>query len=140
MSKERPYINFFQQTISQKYKNSAIVKSTKKSAKYRNELEILLGAVVKLECHDWKFVESKVDGKDCDKILLRNSSVIKAPTGRNVKLPIQIEHIWTIVDKDWKNRNKFSDGCYLECKGFIYEYISQGKKNIGFQSLSVKVK
>ena len=70
---------------------SEIEEDMPKSAHYRSALEPLLGAVVYIECSNW----TVFDEGHYAKILLRNASVIKVPTGRCASLPISIDHVWT---------------------------------------------
>lgn len=108
-----------------------------KSEHYRTELEPLLGAVIKLECSNWTIFHEEW----YDKILLKNTSVIKAPSGRCVPLPIAVDHVWTAVDPGWEQRNNPQEGsCLLVC-GFVEEYVSvsHGTRNIGIRALSIRI-
>lgn len=134
-----PSINLRQQAKSHRRKNTEEVKSLPKARFYRRELEPLIGAVVNIRCSSWKISKVQFERKYWNKILMRNAEVIKAPKSRNVTLPIIIQHIWTVVDGDWNERNEVNESDTLLCRGFIYEYNSKGKKNIGLQALWVRI-
>lgn len=130
--------NLFQETKSQKRKFQQWVQSLPESTFYRKQLEPLLGAVIVVECYDWELLPAQVDGIPCDKILLRNANVIKCPASRNIKVPLPIQHIWTLVDAEWKIRNKDILTSGLKIRAFVYLYSHNNVKNIGLQTLSIR--
>lgn len=73
---------------------SQIDENVPKSKHYRSELEPLLGAAITLKCPDWTIFHEE----HYTKILLKAASVMKAPSGRCVPLPIAVDHVWVAVD------------------------------------------
>lgn len=73
---------------------SQIDENVPKSKHYRSELEPLLGAAITLKCPDWTIFHEE----HYTKILLKGASVMKAPSGRCVSLPIAVDHVWVAVD------------------------------------------
>lgn len=108
-----------------------------KSEHYRSELEPLLGAVITLECSDWTI--SHKEGYT--KILLKGASVMKAPSGKCVPLPIAVDHVWVAVDSEWEQRNTPQEGDRLLVRGFVEEYVSvlHNTRNIGVRTLSIRI-
>ena len=86
-----------------------------KSKHYRSELEPLLGAVITLNCSNWAIFHEE----HYTKILLKNASVMKAPSGRCVPLPITVNHVWVAVDPGWEQRNNPQEGSCLLVRGFM---------------------
>lgn len=70
---------------------SQIDENVPKSKHYRSELEPLLGAVITLKCPDWTIFHEE----HYTKILLKGASVMKAPSGRCVSLPIAVYYVGT---------------------------------------------
>ena len=130
--------NLWQRTYSHKNKNNPSLQDLPKARHYRVNLEPLLGSVVDIDCQSYIFTPAIVDNKPCLRILLVDGEVVKAPKSRKVDLPIKIQHIWTLVDKEWCIRNNISGSVKLRFRGFIYLYNHNGRKNIGLQTLSVK--
>ena len=130
--------NLFQATASQKNKHNNYLLALPESKHYRKQLEPLLGAVVNIETDRFTLISDMVDGKPCHRILLENADVVKCPVNRNIKTPVHIQHIWTLVDSDWIDRNKFSQFYRLRIRGFLYLYDHNGEKNIGLQALSIR--
>lgn len=108
-----------------------------KSGHYRSELEPLLGAVITLKCSDWAIFHEE----HYTRILLKNASVIKAPSGRCVPFPITVNHVWVAVDPEWEQRNNPREGDRLLVRGFVEEYVSilHSTKNIGVRALSIRI-
>lgn len=108
-----------------------------KSKHYRSELEPLLGAVITLNCSNWTIFHEE----HYTKILLKNASVMKAPSGRCVPLPITVNHVWVAVDPGWEQRNNPREGDRLLVRGFIEEYISllHNTRNVGVRALSIRI-
>ena len=77
---------------------SQIDENVPKSKHYRSELEPLLGAAITLKCPDWTIFHEE----HYTKILLKAASVMKAPSGRCVPLPIAVDHVWVAVDLGWE--------------------------------------
>lgn len=130
--------NLFQSTSSQKNKHDSSLVSLPESKYYRKQLEPLLGAVVNIDCDKFTLVPDMVDGKPCHRILLENADVVKCPTSRGLVPPVHIQHIWTLVDDGWMDRNEFPQFCKLHIRGFLYLYNHNGEKNIGLQTLSAR--
>lgn len=116
---------------------SEIGRDVPKSEHYRSELEPLLGAVITLECPNWTLFHEE----HYTKILLKSASVMKAPSGRCVPLPITVNHVWVAVDPGWKQRNDPQEGDYLLVRGFVEEYVSvlHNTRNIGIRALSIRI-
>lgn len=108
------------------------------SKHYRKQLEPLLGARVNIYARFFLLKEDCVDGRPCVRILLKDAEITKCPVGRGVSPPIHIEHIWTVVDLEWVNRNIFSQSYFVKIRGLIYLYEKHGKKNIGLQTFSLR--
>ena len=98
------YKNKFNDTKSQQSKFKRKIQNFPKSKHYRESLEPLLGAVVKLESDNWTILPNIVDGNPCDRLLLKSASVKGIPKNRKIQGPIQIGHIWTLVDEEWRRR------------------------------------
>ena len=73
---------------------SQIDENVPKSKHYRSELKPLLGAAITLKCPDWTIFHEE----HYTKILLKGASVMKAPSGRCVSLPIAVDHVCVAVD------------------------------------------
>lgn len=138
MSNIKPFTNRFMVTKSQERKFRRYIAKLPSSKFYRKELEPLLGAAVDLCCDEWKIIPSVVDGKECLRLLMLNVKIVKVPKSRGIDVPVVIEHIWTVLDKDWYERNSIQKGYILKLRGFLYLYSHHKMKNIGFQAFSAK--
>lgn len=116
---------------------SEINGNASKSKHYRSELEPLLGAAITLKCPDWTIFHEE----HYTKILLKNASVVKAPSGRCVPLPITVKHVWVAVDPEWEQRNGPQEGSCLFVRGLVEEYVSvlHNTRNIGVRALSIRI-
>lgn len=116
---------------------SQIDENVPKSKHYRSELEPLLCAAITLKCPDWTIFHEE----HYTKILLKAASVMKAPSGRCVPLPIAVDHVWVTVDLGWEQRNNPQEGCCLLVRGFVEEYVSMlhNTRNIGVRALSIHI-
>lgn len=137
MENIKPHRNLFPPTIAQRNKHSQSTAMLPEARYYRKYLESYLNDVVYIECTKWTMKPDYVDGRPCDRLLLLDARMI-ASKRHNIEYPIQIDHIWTVVDTDWKYRvcEQSADRLYL--KGFLYLYRHNGVKNIGFQTLYAK--
>ena len=130
--------NLFQQTSAQKHKHDSSLLMLPESKYYRRQLEPLLGAVVNIDCDKFTLIPDTVDGKSCHRMLLEKADVVKCPVSRGLEPPVHIQHIWTLVDDGWMERNEFPQFCKLHIRGFLYLYNHNGEKNIGLQTLSAR--
>lgn len=133
----KPHRNLFPPTIAQRNKHSQSIAMLPEARYYRKYLESYLNDVVYIECTKWTIKPDYVDGRPCDRLLLLDARMIASKRHR-IEYPIQIDHIWTVVDTDWKYCvcEQSADRLYL--KGFLYLYGHNGVKNIGFQTLYAK--
>ena len=130
--------NLFQVTSSQKNKYDSSLLLLPESKYYRKQLEPLLGAVVNIDCDQFTLIPDTVGGKSCHRILLENADIVKAPVNRGLVPLIHIQHMWTLVDDGWIDRNVLPQFCTLHIRGFLYLYAHKGVKNIGLQTLSIR--
>lgn len=95
---------------------SQIDENVPKSKHYRSELEPLLGAAITLKCPDWTIFHEE----PYTKILLKGASVMKAPSGRCVSLPIAVDHVCIATLKYFVSMLFFVEPrtflCYNKCK------------------------
>ncbi len=127
-------VNKFQNTKSAQRKFKQYIAELPPSKYYRKDLEPLLGAAVKLKCNTFKLIPYVVDNVPCLNLLLRNAVVSSVPRSRGIPNGLIIEHIWTVLDAGWKDRNPICGTGTLTLKGFIYLYSHKRHKNIGFQA------
>lgn len=108
-----------------------------KSDAYRTQLEPFLGNCIEVVSQNYTYQSNMYcDEKVCVVLLLTNVQVIKVPAkSRENPLPV-IDHLWVVLDKDWEAPLNTNNGLWL--RGFVYEYESCGKKNIGLKVLSTK--
>lgn len=133
----KPHSNLLTPTFAQKNKHNPDIFLLPQASHYRWYLEPFVNDIVYLECSDWIIKSDVVDGRQCDRILLKNAFMVGAKKHDVIDM-IRIEHIWTVVDRNWKYRNPVEYCERLRLKGFLYMYGSNGERNIGFQTLYAK--
>ena len=128
------YQNRLETELERKKKLGKEFAEIPKGKNYVEELEPLLGAAIVLECDDWVFVPGELDSIPCEKLLLKSSKVIKGPTGREIKFPVEIpKKLWTAVDADFRERlglegekEKYMPGICgttpIRIRGRVYEH------------------
>lgn len=112
-----------------------------RSRAYRRELEPLVGAVVRVECPDYELLHgSPVPG--AVELMLKRPQVVKAPASRKVDLPIELDRLRVLVDRDWPDRvPRPSPDAPLKMKAFVRKHVnSAGRVNIGLRVLSADYK
>ena len=132
---ENPTVNRLSTTKSQRLQSTILAHELPCSKYYRKQLVPLLNKKVVIRCREWEIKTSKGHLT----ILMKNAELVKPKTLH----PIQVEHIWTIVDDGWFERNKnclLGKEMYLYCSGFLYEYERKGVRNIGIKAINLYYK
>lgn len=106
--------------------------SIPKSKYYREEAAELLGKNVCLTGLFTLIHKENVDGVNVNKILIEDAVI----TSRSQS--VGIDHIWVTVEQGFMQRNRIRQNRNISCSGYLYEYISKGKRNIGFKLCTVK--
>lgn len=106
--------------------------SIPKSRYYREEAAELLGKNVCLTGLFTLIHRENVDGINVNKILIEDAVVT------NRSHSVGIDHIWVTVEQGFMQRNRIRQNRNISCSGYLYEYISKGKRNIGFKLCTVK--
>ena len=102
-----------------------------KSPHYRVEMEPFVGMCINVEgtlCD----VET---GRKYKRLLLQNIKIQKVPSKAREYIPeTETDHIYVALSNDFIPPKQ---GVKLWARGFVYEYLSRGKKNIGIQVLTL---
>lgn len=127
-------------TPSQLSRKEIPEKHLENASRLRNDLIALINSNIKLRCEKFTlYCNPKY--KKFDRILLTKPTIIKTSACRNVPVPFKLDHMWITVDVEWKNRAPEHLTCdLLEIKAMVYEYESDGKRNIGMQAFYIRPK
>lgn len=103
-----------------------------KSPYYRDELEPLLSKNAEITGWYKSIRKSTIDRTRINQIMLYDINVVC-----NNK-DYHIDHIWITVEKGYMQRNNINQNQKVTCKGYFYEYLSHGTRNIGFRLTNIK--
>ena len=122
---------------SQFLEQSKIASQYPKSDTYRVQLEPFIGNCIEVVTPNYVYQSNMYcNDQVCGVLLLTDVQVVKVPAkSRNNPLPV-IDHLWVVLDRDWEAPLDINNSLWL--RGFVYEYISDGKKNIGLRVVSTK--
>ena len=102
-----------------------------KSPHYRTEMEPFVGMCINVE-GTLSDVETVRKYK---RLLLQNIKIQKVPSKAREYIPeAEIDHIYVALSNDFISPKQ---SVKLWVRGFVYEYLSRGKKNIGMQVLTL---
>lgn len=107
-----------------------------KSNSYREQLQPFIGNCIEVVAQHWYSEQKLCDNKNCTVVLLKDLQIVKVPAKSRHNLLPQIDHLWVHLNADWSEPENTSNGLWL--RGFVYEYVSNGKRNIGFQVVSAR--
>ena len=104
-----------------------------KSEHYRDVLEPFINTCIEIT---GQFEKINYDKKQ-NYVLLKNIKIKKVPAKvRSYVSDDEIDHMYIAVSKDFSKPNQ--KHICLKARGFIYQYLSQNKKNIGMQAVTIK--
>ena len=102
-----------------------------KSNHYRDELQPFIGSCIEVIGR----LDDVEKEKKYNRLLLKDVRIDKVPSKVRTFIPeSNFDHIYVAVSKDFLTENRTS----IRVRGFVYEYLSQGKKNIGIQAVTIK--
>lgn len=103
-----------------------------KSQYYRSELEPLLSKNAELMGVYKLIRKDTVSRTKINQIMLSDISIVCNNNNYHS------DHIWITVEKGFMQRNNINQNQKVICNGYFYEYLSHGKRNIGFRLTNIK--
>ena len=104
-----------------------------KSKYYRTEIAHLLGKSIALFGKISSIRKHTIANRCINQILLTDVMVMYK------NRYYHIDHMWTSVEKGFLSKNKLKEKINICSSGYLYEYISRGRRNIGFKLDNVRI-
>lgn len=116
--------------MHQSYIGTMYSRSAPKSSSYRKELQKFISKSSTIIGTFKEIHKETIDNTKINQIMLSDVTVMCDNKKEYT------DHIWITVEKGFMDRNKLRQQTRIMCNGYFYEYLSRGKRNIGFRLIT----